>query len=75
MFMDSLQLTLPSLSVQSATTRRDMTPSATVHQFEVTFYSPNGKKIKVVRTTEDEVTPRGVVLEIEVCTEATTGES
>jgi hypothetical protein len=31
--------------VQSITIPRDKTPGANVQQFEVTFYSPNGKKI------------------------------
>ena len=111
MLMDFCQSMLPSLSVPSATRRRDITPSAQVHQFEVTFYSPDGKKINdqpiltnssprdeqqnsarldsaqipsntlvsrleitVVRTTDGE-SPKGVVLDIEVCAEPTTGES
>jgi hypothetical protein len=31
--------------VQSVTIPRDKTPNANVQQFEVTFYSPDGKKI------------------------------
>lgn len=96
--------------VQSVTLPRDKTPNANVQQFEVTFYSPDGKKttdqpilselsptddkskpakvdfsqipshtpvsrveITVVRTTDDEA-PKGVVLDIKACVEATTGE-
>ena len=96
--------------VQAVTIPRDKTPSANVQQFEVTFYSPDGKKIKekptltnsspkdekknparldstqtpsntpvsrleitVVKTTDGE-SPKGVVLDIQACTEGTTGE-
>ena len=91
--------------VQAVTIPRDKTPSANVQQFEVTFYSPDGKKIKekptltnsspkdekknparldstqtpsntpvsrleitVVKTTDGE-SPKGVVLDIQACTE------
>jgi hypothetical protein len=95
--------------VQSVTIPRDKTPNANVQQFEVTFYSPDGKKINnkpiltnsspkddktkpaqldstqtpsntpvsrieitIVQTTDGE-SPKGVVLDIKACTEATTG--
>jgi hypothetical protein len=95
--------------VQSVTIPRDKTPNANVQQFEVTFYSPNGKKINdkpiltnsspkddttkpahldstqtpsntpvsrieitIIRTTDNE-SPKSVVLDIQACTEATTG--
>ena len=96
--------------VQSVIIPRDKTYGANVKQFEVTFYSPDGKKInekplpstvsptddktkrayldksqipsdkpvsrleiKVVSTTDDQ-SPKGVILDIKACTEATTGE-
>jgi hypothetical protein len=95
--------------VQSVTIPRDKTPNANVQQFEVTFYSLDGKKINdkpiltssspqddktkpaqldstqipsntpvsriditIVHTTDNE-SPKGVVLNINACTEATTG--
>ena len=95
--------------VQSVTIPRDKTPNANVEQFEVTFYSPEGKKINdkpvlssssakddksqpahldsnqipsntpvsrlditIVRTTDSQ-SPKGVILEINACTEGTTG--
>ena len=95
--------------VRSVTIPRDKTPDANVQQFEVTFYSPDGKKINdkpilsnaspkddttkpaqldltqipsntpvssieitIVHTT-DKKSPKGVVLEINACTEATIG--
>ena len=88
---------------------RDKTPNANVQQFEVTFYSPDDKKINdkpflstfspkddknkpahldstqipsntlvfrvqitIIRTTDDK-SPKGVILDINACTEATTG--
>jgi hypothetical protein len=51
--------------VHSVTIPRDKTPNANVQQFEVTFYSPNGKK--------DNESPKGVILNIIACTEITTG--
>ena len=95
--------------VRSVTIPRDKTPNGNVQQFEVTFYSPAGKKlndkpilsnaspkddksqpakldstqipsdtpvsrleITIVATTDDE-SPKGVVLDINACTEAGTG--
>ena len=88
---------------------REKTPNANVQQFEVTFYSPDDKKINdkpilssfspkddknkpaqldstqipsntlvfrivitIIRTTDDK-SPKGVILDINACTEATTG--
>jgi hypothetical protein len=95
--------------VHSVTIPRDKTPNANVQQFEVTFYSPDGKKVNdkpiltnssptddktkpaqldstqipsntpvsriditIIHTTDNE-TPKGVILNIIACTEATTG--
>ena len=96
--------------VQSVTIPRDKTPNANVEQFEVTFYSPEGKKINdkpvlssssakddksepahldsnqipsntpvsrlditIIKTTDDQ-SPKGVILQINACTEGTTGQ-
>jgi hypothetical protein len=96
--------------VRSVTIPRDKTPDANVQQFQVTFYSPDGKKINdqpiltnstpkddktkpahldstqipsntpvshiditIVHTTDDK-SPKGVVLDIIACTEATSGK-
>jgi hypothetical protein len=95
--------------VKSVTIPRDKTPNANVQQFEVTFYSPDGKKINqqpfltnpspkddktkpaqldatlipshtpvssveitILHTTDDK-SPKGVVLDINACTEASAG--
>ncbi|CAF2178339.1 unnamed protein product [Rotaria magnacalcarata] len=65
--------------VHSVTLPRNQTPNGNVQQFEVTFYSPDGNKINdkpilnitIVSTTDGE-SPKGVVLDIIACTEATT---
>jgi hypothetical protein len=96
--------------VRSITVPRDSTQNANVQQFEVTFYSPEGNKIKsqpilsnlspqddkylpagldssqipsntrvsrlditIIQTT-DKQSPKGVVLDIQACTEARAGK-
>ncbi len=95
--------------VQSVTIPRNTTPNANVEQFEVTFYSPDGKKVNdqpilsntspkhdkhtpagldasqlpsntpvsrigiTVLQTTDGQSPKGVVLDIQACTEAKAG--
>jgi hypothetical protein len=97
-------------TVQSVTIPRNTTPNANVEQFEVTFYSPDGKKINdqpilsntspkqdkqtpaaldstqlpsntpvsrvdiTVLQTTDGQSPKGVVLDIQACTEARAGK-
>jgi hypothetical protein len=96
-------------TVQSVTIPRNTTPNANVEQFEVTFYSSDGKKVNdqpilsntspqndkhtpagldsnqipsntpvsrvdiTVLQTTDGQSPKGVVLDIQACTEARTG--
>ncbi len=96
-------------TVQSVTIPRNTTPNANVEQFEVTFYSPDGKKVNdqpilsssspkhdkhtpatldasqlpsntpvsrvdiTVTQTNDGQSPKGVVLDIQACTEAEAG--
>jgi hypothetical protein len=97
-------------TVQSVTIPRNTTPNANVEQFEVTFYSPDGKKVNdqpilsssspkhdkhtpatldasqlpsntpvsrvdiTVTQTNDGQSPKGVVLDIQACTEARVGK-
>jgi hypothetical protein len=96
--------------VRSVTIPRDTTQNANVQQFEVTFYSPEGKKINnqpilsntspkddkyipagidssqipsntpvsrleiTVLNTTDSQSPKGVVLDIQACTQAAAGK-
>ena len=106
----NITVTFKAAEVQSVTIPRDKTPNANVEQFEVTFYSPEGKKINdkpilsssspkadklqpahldsnqipsntpvsrlditIIRTTDDQ-SPKGVILQINACTEGTTGQ-
>lgn len=103
----SVRLSYPA-EVQSVTIPRDKTPNANVQQFEVTFYSSDGKKVNnlpiisklspsdnksqpaeldytqipsttlvslieitIVQTTDGE-SPKGVILDVKICSKPTT---